>query len=183
MDRTIWLTSDTHLGHDRDFIWNARGFKNVDEMNEVIIERWNSVVKDEDIVYHLGDVMLGSDEENNLRRVLKLKGDKYLAIGNHDTDARIKRFMVNHIFKEAQFGYRLNVAKRTFVLTHYPTITANGNDNRVLGLYGHTHQKTNFFSDEAGIRTYMYHVGMDSHFCTPVNLEDIIVQIKNLGKD
>ena len=30
----IWLTSDTHFGHDKDFIWGSRGFKNVYEMRE-----------------------------------------------------------------------------------------------------------------------------------------------------
>jgi len=54
----IWFTSDTHFGHDRDFVWGVRGFKNVDEMNKEIIKRWNSVVAKDDIVYHLGDVII-----------------------------------------------------------------------------------------------------------------------------
>ena len=57
----IFLTSDTHFGHDRDFIWKPRGFSNVHEMNEEIVRRWNSLVTEEDIVYHLGDIMLGDD--------------------------------------------------------------------------------------------------------------------------
>ena len=35
----IWLISDTHLNHDREFIWKARGFSSVEEMNNAIIER------------------------------------------------------------------------------------------------------------------------------------------------
>lgn len=183
MNGTIWITSDTHFNHNKDFIWKPRGFTNINDMNEAIIEKWNATVKDEDIVYHLGDVMMGADLEAGLRLVQKLKGQKYLAFGNHDTDARMKAFAANHFFKEIQMGYRLKLKKTTFIATHYPTITANGNDNRVLGLYGHTHQQTNFFSDEAGIRTYMYHVGVDSHDCTPVNLEELVAEIKNLGKE
>lgn len=183
MDSTIWLTSDTHFNHDRDFIWSPRGCANATEMNEKILENWNQTIKDNDIVYHLGDVMMGGDLQAGLRLISKLKGQKYLAYGNHDTDARLKAFTVNHFFKEIQMGYRLKVHGTTFVATHYPTITANGNDNRVLGLYGHTHQQTNFFQDEAGIRTYMYHVGVDSHDCKPVNLEDLIAEIKSLGKE
>lgn len=183
MDRTIWLTSDTHFNHDKDFIWKPRGFQNVQNMNEAILTKWNETVKDGDIVYHLGDVMLGADLQAGLRLVNKLKGEKYLAFGNHDTDARLKAYATNHFFKDIQMGYRIKMGKHTFVCTHYPTITANGNDNRVLGLYGHTHQQTNFFSDESGIRTYMYHVGVDSHDCSPVNLEDLIVEIKKLGDE
>ena len=29
----IWITSDLHLGHDREFIWGARGYADVNEMN------------------------------------------------------------------------------------------------------------------------------------------------------
>ena len=87
----IWLTSDTHLGHNKDFIWSSRGFKNVYEMNEAIIERWNSVVCQDDIVYHLGDVMLGNNEEG-LKLLKSLKGKIYIAYGNNDTEARIKLY-------------------------------------------------------------------------------------------
>ena len=40
----IWLISDTHLGHDKTFIWKARGFDSVWDMNNAIIERWNEGV-------------------------------------------------------------------------------------------------------------------------------------------
>ena len=40
----IFLTSDMHFGHDREFIWKARGYSSVEEMNEDYIEKWNSIV-------------------------------------------------------------------------------------------------------------------------------------------
>lgn len=173
-DSTIWLTSDTHFNHDRDFIWSPRGFQNVTEMNEAIITKWNETVSENDIVYHLGDVIMGEDLQSGLKIVKSLKGQKILAIGNHDTDARIKAFLTNHLFQTATMGYRLKASKRTLILTHYPTITANGDDVRTINLFGHTHQTTNFFEDENGIRKYMYHVGVDSHNCNLVNLEEIL---------
>ena len=177
----IWLTSDTHFNHDKDFVWKARGFANVHEMNETIIQNWNKVVKPDDIVYHLGDVMLGQDLQAGLRMIARLNGEKYLAYGNHVTDARLKAFGVNHFFKDIQMGYRIKgPGKRICILTHYPTVTANGEDTRVLSLYGHTHQTTNFFDDGTGIRKYMYHIGVDSHNCTPVNLEDVIAEINKI---
>ena len=36
----IWITSDLHFGHDREFIWKARGFNSIEEMNETIIQKW-----------------------------------------------------------------------------------------------------------------------------------------------
>ena len=44
----IFVTSDLHLGHDREFIWGARGYADVNEMNIKQIEKFNSVVSDED---------------------------------------------------------------------------------------------------------------------------------------
>ena len=34
MSEQIYVTSDLHFGHDREFIWKARGYNSVDEMNE-----------------------------------------------------------------------------------------------------------------------------------------------------
>ena len=45
----------------------------------------------------------------------------------------------------------------------------------LVNLFGHTHQKTNFYN---GI-PFMYHVGVDSHLCYPVKIERIIEDIKN----
>jgi calcineurin-like phosphoesterase family protein len=44
-----------------------------------------------------------------------------------------------------------------------------------INLFGHTHQTKNFYNDIP----FMYHVGMDSHNCTPVLLDDAIEEMKN----
>ena len=46
----IYFTSDLHLGHDRDFVWGARGFENLEAMETAIVERFNSTVTDDDVV-------------------------------------------------------------------------------------------------------------------------------------
>jgi len=168
----IWFTSDTHFGHDRDFVWGVRGFKNVDEMNKEIIKRWNSVVAKDDIVYHLGDVMLG-ENERGLYYLKQLKGTIYIALGNHDTSTRADLYRNCYNVADVQLEYRIKAGKRTLILNHYPVITANGEDTRTLCLYGHTHQTTNFYEN----RPYMYHVGVDSHNCYPIKLEDVLAEI------
>ena len=82
----IYLTSDLHLGHDRDFVWGARGFNNIDEMNEALIERWNNTVDDEDDIYVLGDLVLGSIANTDYLK--RLKGRIHIVFGNHDTEMR-----------------------------------------------------------------------------------------------
>jgi calcineurin-like phosphoesterase family protein len=169
----IWLTSDTHLAHNKDFIWKPRGFNSIKEMNETIIERWNSVVGYNDIVYHLGDVMLGNNEEG-LKLLSQLNGNIILALGNHDTDTRVQLFKTIKNIKDVQMGYRIKVGKKTFILSHYPQLVANGDDKKpIYSIHGHTHSQ-NKWSDIP----HAYNVNMDAHNCTPVNLNIIIEDIK-----
>ena len=172
----IWITSDTHLGHDRDFIWKPRGFNSVDEMNNEIVKRWNEKVQPEDIVYHLGDVMLGDNEvgENLLK---KLNGNIRFIIGNHDTNSRIKIY--------EKYGEILGYAtvikhrKKMLYLSHYPTLTGNFDDavkGGTINLCGHLHTFNKFLDTDKGA---IYHCEMDAHNCYPILLDDVITDIKN----
>lgn len=52
-------------------------------MNETIIKNWNSIVTKYDIVYHLGDFCLSSDDET--KNIFdRLNGNIILIRGNHD---------------------------------------------------------------------------------------------------
>ena len=86
----IWLTSDWHFGHNQPFIWEARGFKSIEEMNEEIVKRHNNLVKEDDIVYALGDCAMGTID--NLKYIEKLNGRLIIIRGNHDTDKRIQGY-------------------------------------------------------------------------------------------
>ena len=173
----IWFSSDTHFGHNQEFLYKPRGFSSVKEMNETIISNWNSVVKPEDITYLLGDIMLG-DNEMGLDCVRQLNGQIFLIWGNHCTDNR-KNLLFNderirHKVCGGFYAHCFKYKKTTFYLSHYPTLTAYFAQN-VINLHGHTHQRTNFLNPT---NPFMYHVGVDSHNCTPVHIEEIITDIK-----
>lgn len=68
----------------------ARNFKNEYEMNETLIKNWNTVIKMDDDVYLLGDLML-NDNETGLKCIKQLKGSIHIVLGNHDTKERIER--------------------------------------------------------------------------------------------
>jgi len=168
----IWLISDTHLGHNKEFIWKARGFNSVYEMNNAIIERWNEVVKYDDVVYHLGDFIMG-DLDTGIALIKQLKGKIRLAIGNHDTQNRLDVFHNLYNIDDIQFGYRLKKGKKSFLLTHYQTLTGNFDNSKTYSIHGHTHSKNSFCEYDL-----MYNVNCDAHDCKPIAWEDMITEIE-----
>lgn len=180
----IWLTSDTHFGHDRDFIWGVRGFSSCKEMNEELVNRWNSVVQPEDEVWHLGDVMLG--EEDMLKYVKQLNGTIHVIRGNHDTDRRVKLLETLPNISEIKWGDMQVINGYHLFMSHYPTMTEHPHSKKlrsaVINLFGHSHQQTNFFrydpKDRRTLNPFMYHVGVDSHNCFPVLLETALEDMR-----
>jgi len=83
----VFLISDTHFGHNNickftnDNGQKLRPWDSSDEMDEALIENWNKIVKQNDKVYHLGDVVIA---KKHLSTLSKLNGRKILIKGNHD---------------------------------------------------------------------------------------------------
>lgn len=170
----IFVASDWHLNHNKPFIYKARGFKNVQEHNEEIIKRHNSIVLPDDIVYILGDCSLGTNLEENIEYIKSINGKKYLAIGNHDTDAKIKAYKEANLFEDIQFAYRIRFKKYEYLMTHYPTLVSNGEDPKpVWNIHGHDHDFT-IFHDYG----HNYDVCMEAHNCYPISLDQIHQEIK-----
>ena len=176
----IFFTSDTHFCHQPSFLWEPRGFSSVEEMNETIIENWNKIVKPNDIVYHLGDTML-NDNEKGIECFKRLNGKIFLIFGNHESEAR-----KNLLFSECRdkilggwYAYLIKYEKLSIYMSHYPTLTANYDEKHfsqhVIALHGHTHQQANFLYPN---NPFCYHVGVDSHDCEPVNIEEIIGEVR-----
>lgn len=84
----LFFLSDTHFGHGNTITLfkrhdgtPLRDFESAEAMDEHLVERWNSVVKTADHVYHLGDVAMKRDKLSVLSRC---NGHKRLIRGNHD---------------------------------------------------------------------------------------------------
>lgn len=78
-----WFTSDLHLGHQNVIKYCNRPYDSVDEMNEDIIRRINSLVGNDDDLYIVGDVCMGKIHET-LELIKQINGLKILIVGNHD---------------------------------------------------------------------------------------------------
>lgn len=84
-----YFTSDTHFSHTNIIKYCNRPFKSVEEMDEVLIANWNSVVKKTDQVFHLGDFGY------NYKIAQRLNGHKHLIWGNHDRKLRNNQNFIN----------------------------------------------------------------------------------------
>lgn len=144
----IFVISDTHFNHANILNFtNHAGektrpeFSSVEEMNEHMIDRWNSVVRDNDVIYHLGDVHFGAtaNEKSNRSILSRLKGRKYLCLGNHDNPADP---VLHEHFKKVTFWNYLKDFKVS--LSHIPlhesTMSESKDGPRTLGIHGHIHR-------------------------------------------
>lgn len=172
----IFFTSDMHIGHDKPFLYEPRGFSSIEEHDIEIIKRWNSTVQHDDTVYILGDLCMSGNEKEWNRVFYNLNGKKFFLYGNHDTTNKIARYTKEYHMVDNGYVKIYRYSKRkTFYLSHYPTMVNNFEDPRFLwNLSGHTHSKDIFqFKGQC-----IYNVAMDAHNCTPVSIEQIIKDIE-----
>lgn len=178
----IFVTSDLHFGHDKEFLYGPRGFSSIKEHDKTIIENWNSIITPEDDVYILGDLMLG-DNEYGMECLRKLAGFKHIIIGNHDTTSRIRMYHDDIFVSEIIYATVIKHGKYGFYLSHYPTSVGNYDDEikhrKFYSLSGHTHTKDKW-KDFSIMKSY--HVELDAHNNFPVSIEQIIEDIKNYDK-
>lgn len=116
-----YYISDLHLFHEAAIKFDNRPFKNLNEMHETILKRWNSKITNGDTVYILGDISLRGKNEDLIAFVARLKGKKILVKGNHDdvSDYRYKQLFEEICdYKEIQDSFEGK--NYNLVLCHYP---------------------------------------------------------------
>ena len=134
----IYLISDTHFNHKNIIEYENRPFTDVAEMNTALMENWNNIVTDDDIVIHLGDIALGT--ESQLKTLIpQLKGHKILIKGNHDTKSH--HFYSDCGFEEVCGQKILLVGDRIVFLSHRPESRPSDGENYDLHFFGHVHTK------------------------------------------
>jgi len=88
----IYVTSDQHFGHkniikyaNRPFDFSYEGMK---LCSEHIINNYNELINDDDIVYHLGDICMAHQNTRAFVEYIipRLNGKKHLIRGNHDDE-------------------------------------------------------------------------------------------------
>ncbi len=170
----FFFTSDTHFGHANIIRFCDRPFKDVEQMNEIMIKNWNNVVRQDDTIFHLGDFCLGGAAE--WTKVLdRLNGKIHLILGNHDLK-NIRQGFVSR-FESVHMQKVLMVGKQKIYLNHFPFLCYDGSYNGGWQLFGHVHTS----KDTRGIDAprlpllfpTQYDVGVDNNDFTPVSYEQV----------
>jgi calcineurin-like phosphoesterase family protein len=161
----IWFTADTHFNHDNILRYCNRPFDTVEEMDEKIISNWNSIVSEDDTIYHLGDFCFG----NTNKYLSRLRGNIIRLKGSHDKDIQQPYMIV--IEPEGlkdEYGNQ-----RTIVLCHYALRVWEKSHYASYHLFGHSHGKL----PPMGLS---FDVGIDSNNFFPYSLADIETKMSAL---
>ena len=155
-----WFTADQHFDHFNAIGHANRPYRTLEEMNESLIEIFNSLVGKRDHTYHMGD-FAWKRPGHFLQR---LNGHHYLIRGNHD---RSVGQMEKAGFKWVKDTAMINIDKQYIWLSHYPHRSWNRGHYGVYHLYGHCH---------GGLTGYWgrsMDVGVDAWAYRPINFETI----------
>lgn len=181
----VFFTSDTHWWHRNIIKFCNRPFKDVEEMNTEMIKRWNEVVPEDGIVFHLGDFSWGPYRDwANIRN--QLNGRIILIKGNHDETYMTEKS--EELFDHVAFQMKIEVEGRKVYLNHVPFLCYGGtyrdDATKVWQLFGHVH--TNDRSNTEGkddkrlvmLFPTQYDVGVDNNDFRPVSWKEVKEKIE-----
>ena len=177
----MWFTSDTHFGHKNILTFCERPFNSVEEMDNAIIERWNSKVGKDDIVFHLGDFAFASNKRWQ-ELIYRLNGKIYLILGNHDV-IRWPGDYTMSLFERVENQMMLKIDNKYKVyLNHFPFLCYDGTyrnpEDCTIQLHGHVHERLGDTGKDAQRLQYrfpyQYDVGIDNNNFSPISWENIL---------
>ena len=167
----FWFTSDYHFGHENIIEYCNRPFKDVEEMNNTIIENHNSRVSPEDTVFFLGDFCFhngpsgkeGEGTQTKSQSYLdKLNGKMIMIKGNHDKNNTVRTCINNMV---------ISLGGNKMFLVHNPK---DYNKNYKINLVGHVHEKWKIKKINDVI---LVNVGVDVWDFRPIEIQDILNEI------
>lgn len=163
----IWFTADTHFGHESILRLCNRDFASIEEHDQQLIIEWNSVVKDGDRVFHLGDWSIKG--LSFMAPIFsKLNGDITTIRGNHDRNCWVDCDVM-----------RQSINGRVFFMSHYAHLVWDGQhaDRKTIHLFGHSHGNLSGVAGSMDVGVDVANRLLGSY--RPFSVEDVVRFIDN----
>lgn len=174
----VWFTSDLHFYHKNICKYCNRPYETIEDMNEGIISNWNSVIKDDDIVYVLGD--LGFCGMDKLRPLIsQLKGRIRLIQGNHDSDKVVNKLLDEGLIEGISTLCYITIVgdeecpNQDLTLCHFPMIDWYNKERGAWMVHGHQHQ----LPETLSCSVKHWDVGLDKNNMMPVSFNQLKINI------
>lgn len=172
MPRTF-VIADTHFNDEEIIRYEARPFSCVDEMNERMIHRWNEVVEEGDVVYHLGDIGIDADGIHSLAGILgRLNGDILLVRGNHDAEDD----ETYHSWGMREVNNHSIVVDGLWILSHEPMYVSE--QAPYSNVFGHVHGNPTYQT----VSSRSYCVSVERIGYRPVPLDEVKSAIREVAE-
>lgn len=157
--QNVWWSSDYHVQHRNicrgTSSWTSgyRDFDTLQEMEDTIVSNFNSVVKPQDYVFNLGDLIFG--DKSYLPTFLAKLNCKniYLVRGNHDDYLDTERCKGFKDLFAGVYDHRIELVidrsdttrradrpkKQLYILDHYPITSWREMGSNSFHLHAHCH--------------------------------------------
>lgn len=171
----IFFASDHHFYHANILTFKKqdgtllREFDSVSHMNEHMVNCHNQVVRPNDKVYFLGDVIMSSTIES-LEILRRMNGEKVLIKGNHDL-AKLSRYMEH--FKDIRGSHQFDGMILTHIPIHPESLARWG-----LNVHGHLHHNVVKLPLAQIPDKRYFNVSMERINYTPISLEEVKKQCR-----
>lgn len=169
MSKTF-VIADQHFFHQNVMVYESRPFKDIFDMNDSMVRRWNSVISRADKVYALGDVSFGRKPETQ-EIIESLNGYKVLVMGNHDKGRSAKNFWLDAGFQEV-IRHPILIDDN-IILSHEPQESL-WSIKQIKNIYGHVHGNWGYKT----ITENTACVSVERWNYTPVNMETLKLLMK-----
>lgn len=175
MNPEIFFTADPHLLDDGMAI--IYGFDDANHLLETYRANWNSVVKNGDVVYVIGDFVITGLSKKRSKEIDEtlsgFKGNIHLIKGNHDSQAI---FDSKRILSISTRKHKIIKGQR-IIMDHYPMYSWQFKSVGALMLHGHTHGSLQYKPEETNIMD----VGVANWNFTPITYDQIVQKLKQKG--
>lgn len=188
--QNIFFIADFHIGHKNVIRFDNRPFKDINEMHTALIDNWNRVVGEDDIVFFLGDWHYKCSAKYSTWFAHQLNGTIHFILGNHDRYNEISKMnRFTTIDNEKKIDIKDPDVKggyQHFHLHHHPIISWNKSYHGAIHLHGHVHQKMTLNKDwDWYYKRKVMDVGCNGIDYTPISYAQIkeVMNNKIVGPD